>query len=359
MLCIDKTGHGVLRAPFGTFAELYTTSDFGASWTLLPDSEVHVFGSDLGRQVPYDLQFLEVARAHETGWWIMSTSQGVVSTASNCVESWGDFSPIAGISAIEILSDDIALVGCVDGTLQLTINEGFNWRAFPPDCDCRVLSIVRLSNTEALVLRMRYELGVSITQEQQQREAYAIWEEMGRTGAAVDHWTAARRRVSYKRPELCLIRLAPGEFLQNALPLPSEPEATLIHTLTASADTLCLGGGSSAWLYKLEGFSELIQPIVWSFIKKPDIWGVVLPVAGDILLCLGSGDAPLISDDRGRTWRSPNSLCGANGAGGRPEDCCFIDDTHGFALGGNYGATFTVCETTDSGRSWRAKFVKK
>jgi Protein of unknown function (DUF2934) len=357
MLCIDKTGHGVLRSPFGSFQELYRTSDFGASWTLLPESELSVPDDFSERVVPYDLGFVELARAHETGWWIMSRSQGVVMSYGSG-ESWSSFFPVTAVTDVEILSDRIAWLGCVDGTLHFTNDQGFSWKTLAPDCDCRVLSIVRLTDTDVLVLRMRYEFGTNTTDEQVQRQSYAIWEEMGRTGRAVDHWTAARRRLSYARPELRLIRLAPGECLQHTLELPIEDESLLITGLAASANTVCLAGGTYAlWLCESKSIIERVflfgnrySYSLWEFMKKPP--GAVLPLDGDVLLCTGGG-TPHVSDDRGRTWQYSNSSCGAN----NPGNYCFVDDLRGFAVGGNYSATFTVCETTDSGHSWTTKFT--
>ena len=91
-------------------------------------------------------------------------------------------------------------------------------------------------------------------------------------------------------------------------------------------------GAGSEWYYDGEGFG--------------------LDAGGGVLV-RGRGDTPEFSTNHGASWSFAENKCGRN----NPHSFCFMGDGQGFAIGGNYSATFTVCETTDYGRTWVRKFM--
>lgn len=352
MMSLAKNGLGLVRASWinGLRAKLFLTSDLCASWRMIAWDGA--FESAIDVPMPRSLLPADALVVSETGLCVASLPSGVLISA-DAGQTWRRELDGVYITSMSLIGDDTAILGTNKGEFLAIDSAGNKLPCCRPTYDRCVKQMITVNGTTAIALMECYELGVRTTFQMQQVEAYGIWEgETNCRGRAIDCWIAGGRQLSYKSSSIVLISLAGNHGLETSDCDLGFWRTEPIDYMFTRGSELYLQLHSKILIYK--SFSSLISDLGNGF--SAEAWRLCDegPPPSDFggVLVRSDANGAKFSENNGETWELVQNNCAANGS----DSLQVFDDGRGFSLGGNYGGTFTICETLDHGRSWHTKY---
>jgi hypothetical protein len=345
-----QTGTGVVFSP--TAPGFFQTRDFGRSWKQAE-----------GATLPQASHLV----LHDSGFGIAADRASLVLT-QDFGASWRTGPTVNRVTSADVLANGVGCVGCEGGLLLLTENRGIDWRTVRLDIDGVPVRACGSAAARSYLLLAAVLPDSRVPLATVRERAYGVWlsrqshvpvidEEEARDPAGWD-WVRAERLLSGRSIllrsddgwrswhfdlELWDVRLVWVDARDNLL-------------LLLGTDGRVWGRASDDGGWSVLPAPEIPRGVVRNFDDPYGDW--LEPMGGAASARLNAASESTWfrnvpyharTRDAGRSWVPLGMLPSGLNGGPRP---VFLDDRRGFVVGGNYGGTFSVAETTDGGDNW-------